>query len=499
VKAFLIELIMRRRSTILSLPGIVLLVLLLSGLGLTLWWQGGLAFSPGDLSAVNRQPIKLGSYNSHAEFERECHLCHQPLVSMQNELCVSCHIDVSDQIRTKADLHGILENVNRCAECHSDHRGRDFDPRLGSLENLDHALFGFSLIWHQVDYALSPLDCFGCHTDDDHFPVSIQSCAECHADHDVSFMSVHLRDFGDGCLDCHDGEDTMVRFDHADARFSLTGFHLEVGCADCHVDNQFEDLPSDCVNCHSEPAVHLGSFDQDCSTCHNSGTWKPAFLEGQDFDHLNQTEFSLEKHRADFAGSPLTCVGCHGSNVHEFATATCTFCHAQNDPGFIGLHQAQYGDKCLECHDGVDRMHEFTHADFFPLDGRHEEISCQDCHAGNLYKDTPDECAACHLEPQIHAGYFGLTCEYCHLTSDWYPAQLISHKFPIDHGGEGQVECQVCHNDTYDKYSCYGCHEHHMVEIADKHFEIGITSQNLPTCIDCHADGRVKESNLKDN
>jgi hypothetical protein len=38
-----------------------------------------------------------------------------------------------------------------------------------------------------------------------------------------------------------------------------------------------------------------------------------------------------------------------------------------------------------------------------------------------------------------------------------------------------------------------------MVEIADKHFEIGITSQNLPTCIDCHADGRVKESNLKDN
>ena len=45
---------MRRRSTILSLLGLVILVLLLTGLGLTIWRQGGLTFSPGNLSANNR-------------------------------------------------------------------------------------------------------------------------------------------------------------------------------------------------------------------------------------------------------------------------------------------------------------------------------------------------------------------------------------------------------------------------------------------------------------
>ena len=141
--------------------------MLLIGLGLTLWWQGGKAFSPGALSAVNRQSTRLGSYTSHAEFERQCNLCHQPLVSMQYELCLSFHRDVENQIRTAAELHGVLVDVNRCADCHSDHRGREFDPRLGSLEDFNHSLLGFSLIWHQVDYDASTMECGSCHSGED--------------------------------------------------------------------------------------------------------------------------------------------------------------------------------------------------------------------------------------------------------------------------------------------------------------------------------------------
>jgi hypothetical protein len=118
---------------------------------------------------------------------------------------------------------------------------------------------------------------------------------------------------------------------------------------------------------------------------------------------------------------------------------------------------------------------------------------------GNLYKDTADACSACHLEPQIHAGYFGLTCEYCHVTSGWYPAQLINHQFPIDHGDEGELECQDCHADTYADYSCYGCHEHQKVEIVDDHREDGISDEEIPMCVDCHAHGRVEESNLEED
>lgn len=489
---------MRRRSTIISLPGLVILAILLTGLGLTLWRQGGLAFSPGALSGKGLSNVRLGGFNSHAEFERQCAQCHQPLTSLQAELCLACHTPIDDQISKAGSLHGSLENVMQCADCHSDHQGRDFDLRLGNLQDFDHSVVAFSLIWHQVDYSLAPMDCLACHTSDDQFTVSTQSCTTCHASYDAGFMTVHLVDFGDGCTGCHDGLDSMARINHDNTNFQLDGSHIETVCVACHAQGQFNDLPGDCVNCHSEPAAHMGTFGLDCATCHDSLSWKPAHLEGKPFEHHSQTNFSLVQHIQDYSAAVISCESCHPNSVHEFDPSSCSECHALDDRDFIVQHQSQLGENCIECHDGVDRMRHFDHQDFFPLEGSHAEIDCQACHVEQIYQGTPVECKDCHPEPEIHAGFFGFKCEYCHDSSSWYPAQLISHQFPIDHGDQGQVECEVCHIYTFSEYSCYECHEHQAEEVQDEHKDLNIPADQLAACTECHADGLEHEEKFDD-
>lgn len=485
---------MRRRSTILSIPGLLIFAFLVVGLGLTVWYQGGLAFSPGPLSDKSPSSGQLGEFNSHAEFEKQCAQCHQPLSSLQGDLCLACHTTVAKQISMESSLHGSLVNVMLCADCHSDHQGRDFDMRLGNLQNFDHSVLKFSLIWHQVDYSLAPMDCLACHTSDDQFSVSTLSCIECHRGSNTDFVFVHREEFGDGCTDCHDGLDTMARFDHDKANFHLDGSHSEIACVECHSHGQFVGLPGDCADCHSEPAVHIGIFGIECVACHNTLAWKPALLDDRSFEHGSQTNFSLIQHSQDFSGDPISCGSCHLSSIYEFESSTCNECHALNDSDFIFQHQAQLGENCLACHDGIDRMRNFDHQDFFPLEGRHNEIDCQACHETQTFQGTPTECKDCHLEPEIHAGYFGLKCEYCHSTTSWYPAQLVSHQFPIDHGDQGEVECKVCHVLTYNDYSCYGCHEHEPNEIIDKHKDLDLSIGQLATCTECHVDGLVVET-----
>ena len=138
-------------------------------------------------------------------------------------------------------------------------------------------------------------------------------------------------------------------------------------------------------------------------------------------------------------------------------------------------------------------MSGFDHETFFPLAGRHASSACETCHligeAGRVFKGTPTACHQCHAEPQIHAGFFGLQCEYCHSTDAWVPAQLSQHAFPLSHGEQGVLECQACHTDSYTTYTCYGCHEHQPEETAEKHVEEGISRAELPNCTKCHPQG----------
>ena len=63
--------------------------------------------------------------------------------------------------------------------------------------------------------------------------------------------------------------------------------------------------------------------------------------------------------------------------------------------------------------------------------------------SGVAYLETEDQedphtCFACHEEPAMHLGQFGINCARCHNAMTWTPAQLTKHIFLLDHGGKGK-------------------------------------------------------------
>lgn len=345
---------LKRSNPWTSKLGWALATLLLAGLGLSLWKDRGLAFSPGPVTAIQRDGVVLGGFGSHAEFEQTCRLCHQPLRATLGELCLACHTEIAAEIDTSSGLHARLENAARCQVCHSDHRGREFNPTLAAYNSFDHELARFSLVHHQQDYAGTEMACAACHDPGDYAAVADLKCQHCHAGHDPAYMQEHV---------------------------------------------------------------------------------------------------------------------------------------------------TNYGAACQDCHDGVDRMSGFDHAQVFPLDGQHAEIGCAACHANRVFAGTPRLCVDCHPEPQAHAGLFGLECAACHTTSAWSPATMLEHSFPLEHGlerGQPPTACATCHPATYNEYTCYGCHEHQPAETSRKHSEEGISAAELPACVECHPGGRDAEGDEDD-
>jgi hypothetical protein len=289
----------------------------------------------------------------------------------------------------------------------------------------------------------------------------------------------------------------MTKFDHNTTGFPLIGIHASTGCAECHLDGQFEGTTAQCTSCHLEPAIHAGLFSTDCAACHTPDGWSyRGGKGGKAFDHFSLSGFSLIRHQNDYNSSILLCDACHtssdGLNV-SFKWSSCIECHTIDNPIFMAEHQIQYGLVCLSCHDGVDRMAEFDHNQSFVLEGVHEQATCDACHTNKVFSGTPTACSDCHAEPDIHAGYFGLHCENCHTSAAWAPAKMQSHTFPLTHGDQGMVRCDVCHTVRYTEYTCYGCHEHQPGETLEEHQDEGIYGARLEDCVHCHPTGSEHE------
>jgi hypothetical protein len=454
-------------------------------------------FSPGKLTSQSKTDVVLGGFSSHADFETACRYCHAPLETIQGDLCIRCHTTISDQIQNEIGTHARIKNIEQCRDCHPDHQGLDFDITQAAFFRFDHSLTRFSLQWHQLDYDMTPFDCSSCHDIENGFVLIDQICEVCHADENSEFIATHLQDFGEDCLSCHDGSGQMTNFDHAKTKFPLEGRHASASCGSCHIDGQFENISLQCAACHLEPPIHTGLFSNDCAACHTADNWSVmASMDGVIFDHFKQFGFSLVRHQTDFTGSLLKCAACHTSEdglTAAFKMEYCTNCHTSKDPEFMAEHDIQFGTECLSCHDGIDRMAQFDHNRIFILDGKHAEISCESCHFDKVFSGTPTLCVECHVEPEIHVGYFGVQCENCHTAEAWAPAKMQAHTFPLDHGEEGLIPCEVCHVNRYTEYTCYGCHEHQPEEIIDKHQEEDISGPRLEDCAACHATGEEHE------
>ena len=458
-------------------------------------FRGGSLFSPGPLS-VQAAGRPLGGVFSHAELDGNCAACHPAFweADTMADRCQDCHAGLFED---PASLHSLIMSGDpTCRRCHPEHRGPQAALTLLDTAGFPHRAVGYDLAGHRTTADGTDFACEDCHANGlnsfDPF-----ACLDCHDRAEDTYRTAHHPEAGlpvaatgePACLDCHDGVDRYgAGFDHDQLAFPLLGGHAEAACSACHAGAatpaELQAAPRACFDCHAEDDAHAGRFGQLCGACHTAQDW-----EQVEFDH-SQTAFPLDGRHAG-----LDCEDCHANQVYTGTPSECAACHAEDD-----VHAGEFGRDCAGCHTAVDwKPATFDHSlSAFPLTGAHQEVACQDCHQDRVYAGTPVACEACHADPVYHLGLFAGNCEACHTTAAWQPARYDDpHTFPIDHGENGPSSCRVCHPDSLQAYTCYGCHEHTPGGVEAEHREEGI--RDFQDCMRCHPTGREEEGERDDD
>ena len=113
-------------------------------------------------------------------------------------------------------------------------------------------------------------------------------------------------------------------------------------------------------------------------------------------------------------------------------------------------------------------MHQLSR---FPLQGRHAQTDCYQCHKSAsllLFDPMGTVCADCHMKdynsatkPSHLASKYPNDCFFCHTESSWQPAKFnhSTTTFPLT-GGHIGVDCISCHSKGYTAIStvCSSCH-----------------------------------------
>lgn len=480
---------------------------------------------PAALAQIS--PGSLSRAHSSLEGARHCVDCHEIGAQLPSRKCLACHREIEKRLETRSGLHpelvGAESGGKACNACHQEHNGRDheliqWDP---PQQLFDHRRTGYSLSGRHAALA-----CRQCHqpshilsTDDESqmpkdrsrsFLGLAKDCLGCHADKHRGQLSTQ-------CETCHDNVrwQNAVNYDHAKARFALTGPHEKVECRKCHPEAwaadgsayvKFRDLPfSDCTPCHNDP--HRGAFQASCKTCHALPAWKPASVSAV-FDHA-RTKFQLAGKHAG-----LACKSCHAKSDFKMPVAhdRCADCHRDSP------HKNQFAGRpdrgeCSSCH----KVDAFKPATFdaarhsttgFPLEGKHVGLRCNQCHtpwtAAVVYRIPEPKCAKCHADK--HAGQFRLStsagqCEACHSVQGFAPAtySLARHqaaRFQLT-GAHGAVVCVQCHaagagtpaivRYRFDNLSCSGCHKDiHQGQFAARMSRPGPGGETRD-CTACHS------------
>ncbi|MEO1079978.1 MAG: cytochrome c3 family protein [Pseudomonadota bacterium] len=471
----------------------------------------------------------------HGGTELECDSCHSVheweqthfdhgsyvLPSNHDTLqCLSCH----------QDFH--FENTGR--ECHSCHDADRTHEPMGEC-NLCHT----TTIWqetaefrHDLDTAFpltglhAQVSCGDCHSDGEEFSDAPETCDGCHR---AEAMPVHgdLSRIGD-CSSCHDTAGfSEPSFDHSEFGFPLLGKHQFVDCLDCHAD----------FAANSEIAAAAYHADHRVGTAqprtrvlpasHYRGNW---FLRTETsavavFAQLNPNWMSVPTVAAAQPGrerklrsevSQLqdlrTCHDCHDNPHGDDFSNACADCHTENgfSPSTFGVLQ-----------------HAHT---AFPLADVHQDTECTDCHESQLFKETPNQCGACHVAPHneslgddclsCHADtegaqfehargmsfahdftgfplerrHTGLQCSLCHAAGQETPVGECASCHLDPHAGGMSPECELCHRPDRWRLSRFD-HDlagwplrgrHHSTPCASCH--VNQRWVGVPTdCFDCHA------------
>ncbi len=490
--------------------------------------------------SVRAQLISPGKLiEAHAEIDRidSCTSCHTlGKKSVDPARCLDCHRALRTRIEFESGFHATVKEQT-CSNCHKDHFGRDFDLVRFDTTAFDHHDAGYDLVKSHAE-----VTCSTCH--DERF-ISAPDVRQFKSEHGAlgkTFLgldkrcenchksdSPHETQFGDdACVNCHDEDrwSEPVVFDHDDARFRLTGKHVDVTCTSCHKPDPVA-LPdsvvsfrgvafSSCQSCHTDP--HESSMGSACNTCHQTRGW--AAIKGgtfeSDFDH-SKTGFALVG-----LHSQLTCKSCHNrdSNSEEIhlrflsatrgktypkpVSETCVSCH-------VDAHQGEMTPEsgileCQSCHSEEgwipSSFDVFRHSDEtkFELTGSHLAVLCSSCHKTGAnghpasFKVDNATCNSCHQKDDPHKKQFdepdGLAakCESCHTTESWKDASLQFNHSTTDfalNGAHENVVCSACHTADEERLvlynglsqvceSCHSAVDPHQGQFQDQ------------TCDSCH-------------
>ena len=361
-----------------------------------------------------------------------------------------------------------------CLDCHRD----PHKPSLGPACTKCHNEASWKVTSFNHDQSKYPLrgkhvglKCEQCHKSGKLEKIPFASCRDCHT------KDPHQGQFPGDCGPCHNVSGFKpATLDHQNTRYPLTGKHVPVPCAKCHIAKGenvpvlYKPMKTGCADCHKD--VHLGQFTRPCEQCHSTQGFDRGTLA---FDHQRDSSYKLEG-----AHAPLKCEACHKKESAPFPngagetvrykplSADCASCH----PDF---HGGQVGPDCRKCHDVVrfkpapGFSHEKTR---FSLKGLHETVACDKCHppvktalAGKVvdsprYKPTETTCAPCHKSFDHSQTAYPLTgkhaalfCGECHTAKS--PRLKRLRDVP-----EGRFRCQDCHAARHPgkQENCADCH-----------------------------------------
>lgn len=406
-----------------------------------------------------------------------------------------------------------------CADCHKDAHKGELGLRCDSCHT-SHGWTNQRAMWSRHDRTRFPLtgvharvDCDACHRGQqpNQYVTTPTECGQCHVQAYQSAKNPdHVaRGFSRRCEDCHTANAWRPAsgVDHSLTRFPLTGAHLSVSCARCHVGGRYAGTPTDCNSCHqanynstTDPNHVAAGFPRTCESCHSTNAWRPA----TGIDH-NRTNFPLTG-----AHRQVDCARCHTNGRYAGTPTDCVACHRSNyDATTNPNHRAGgFPTTCQSCHSTTAwRPATFDHnRTRFALTGAHRQVDCARCHANGRYAGTPTDCYACHqsnyngtTNPNHRAANFPTSCQSCHTTTAWRPASFDhdGRFFPIYSGKHRGVwsSCSTCHTNpgNYGVFECINCHEHSQSRMNDKHREVGGYSWSSPACYRCHPRGTAED------
>ena len=375
----------------------------------------------------------------------ECSACHAGgRYSGLTADCFGCH--AKDFASVKSVEHVKAGFPRDCTSCHSTAgwQGAQFDH--GALTKF------------QLTGAHARVECASCHVGG-RFAGTRADCYGCHVGNYESVKNPdHVKSsFPTDCASCHATSTWQnATFNHALARFPLTGAHMQASCTQCHVGGQYTGISSQCSNCHlanfqktTNPNHVTAGFPQDCSLCHTTAQWA-----GAAFNHTTKTTFPLTGSHV-----PLSCTQCHSSGRFAGLSTQCASCHLPNyqkttNPNHVA---AGFAQDCAACHTTAQWAGvKFDHSTktTFPLTGAHVPLACNLCHASGVYAGLSTQCVSCHLpnyqkttNPNHAAAGFPQDCAACHTTAQWTGVKFdhSKAKFALT-GSHVALLCTQCHS-----------------------------------------------------